>query len=199
MLLKVRGEHYEKFQYPQKGQIMHRTYRVTRHKNSGYKRLSRTLEAKLSNGQTILSLNSVYGGKRTTINRLLWGNTATNVFDMNNFVSLVAQKIPKNNSNTGRQTAGGFISKFAQQTLKIPSVVQISICESNNSPDVYVVFNSKDKETRFKIYSLAQEILLTDPDKPMDFHTINLSDFDQSNWQFIIPRDAIAVYKKVSK
>ena len=95
-----------------------------------------------------------------------------------------------------RKNIKSIISNFSKKILEIPGVLQVSVYESHNNPDVYVVYNSKTREARHEIYLLAQNILLTDPDNPMDFHTINLNDFDPGEWPRIIPHDAIRVYKK---
>lgn len=100
-------------------------------------------------------------------------------------------KAKRDNTNT--------LLKFSQQVLNIPEVIQVSICESDNNPDVFVIYNSKQKDTRFKIYDLAQSLLLTDLDNPMDFHTINLDDYEKNKWESIIPHETFAVYKKVTK
>ncbi len=88
------------------------------------------------------------------------------------------------------------ISEFVEKISEIPEVQQVSIYNESGYPDIYVVFNSKDKVIRLKIYALARDILLKDPDNPVDFHTINLGDFDESGWRSIIPRDATVIYTK---
>jgi hypothetical protein len=79
--------------------------------------------------------------------------------------------------------------EFAAKVSKIPEVTKICFRDENNYRDVFVIFNSKNEETRNKIYQLAQDVLLTNINEPIDFHTINLSDFEESEWQFIIPTE----------
>ena len=89
-----------------------------------------------------------------------------------------------------------FLSFFTKQVSKIAEVVKVSARMDNESADIYTIFDSHDEEVRDSIYQLEQDTFAHFPKMKADFHTLNLRDFEESSWPYLVDTNAKTMFSR---
>lgn len=89
-----------------------------------------------------------------------------------------------------------FLSFFTKRISKIAEVVKVSARMDNESADIYTIFDSDDEEVRDSIYQLEQDTFAHFPKMKADFHTLNLRDFEESSWPYLVDTNAKTMFSR---
>lgn len=88
------------------------------------------------------------------------------------------------------------IRYFADKVRQIPEVKRVLINQVEGAIDVFTIFNSTDVNVAYGIYNIEQEALLSFEEAELDFHTINLADYEQEAWPSLIPSHTKEVFRR---
>lgn len=91
---------------------------------------------------------------------------------------------------------GTVIDFFTAKLSQMPEVKRVLISQEQGAIDIFTIFDSTDVNVAYSIYDVEQEALLSFEDAELDFHTINLDDYDQEVWPSLIPSGAKEVFKR---
>jgi len=91
---------------------------------------------------------------------------------------------------------GNIVDFFCTKVSQMPEVKRVLISQEQGAIDVFTVFNSPDVNVAYSIYDTEQEGLLSFEEAEIDFHTINLADYDQEAWPFLIPSHTKEVFRR---
>lgn len=89
---------------------------------------------------------------------------------------------------------GNIVDFFAAKASQMPEVKRVLISQEQGAIDVFTIFDSSDVSVEYGIYDIEQEALLAFPKSEIDFHAINLADYEPKEWPYIIPSDLNEVF-----
>lgn len=85
---------------------------------------------------------------------------------------------------------------FATRVAKISQVKKVLLSQERETANIWTVFYSMDPKVRFGIYEVEQEILLSEEETRLDFHTINLADYESQIWSSLIPSGVEVLFER---
>jgi deoxycytidine triphosphate deaminase len=91
---------------------------------------------------------------------------------------------------------GDVVSFFTAKVAQMPEVRQVLISQEHGAIDVFTIINSDEAQREYEIYHLEQETLLSFTEAELDFHTINLIEYDKNSWSSLIPVGAKEVFRR---
>jgi len=91
---------------------------------------------------------------------------------------------------------GDIINFFTAKVSQMTEVKRVLISQEQGDIDVFTIFNSPDVNVEYAIYDIEQEALLSFEEAELDFHAINLADYDQETWPSLIPSGAKEVLRR---
>ncbi len=89
---------------------------------------------------------------------------------------------------------GNIVSFFTRKVSQMPEVKRVLISQEEGAIDVFTIFDSPDVNVEYGIYKIEQEALLSFKEDELDFHAINLADYEQEAWPSIVPSGAKEVF-----
>jgi len=89
---------------------------------------------------------------------------------------------------------GTIVDFFATKVSQMPEVKRVLITQEQGAIDVFTIFDSPDVNVEYGIYDIEQEALLSFEEAELDFHAINLADYEQEAWPYLIPSGAKEVF-----
>lgn len=91
---------------------------------------------------------------------------------------------------------GDIVSFFAAKVAQMPEVKRVLISQEQGAIDVFTIFNSPNVNVAYGIYDVEQEALLAFPESEIDFHAINLAEYEPKEWPYIIPSDLKRIFQR---
>lgn len=91
---------------------------------------------------------------------------------------------------------GDIVNFFTAKVSQMTEVKRVLISQEQGAIDVFTIFNSPDVNVEYAIYDIEQEALLSFDEAELDFHAINLADYEQEAWPSLIPSGAKEVLRR---
>lgn len=91
---------------------------------------------------------------------------------------------------------GDIVNFFTAKVSQMTEVKRVLISQEQGAIDVFTIFNSPDVNVEYAIYDIEQEALLSFEEAELDFHAINLADYEQEAWPCLIPSRAKEVLRR---
>jgi len=92
--------------------------------------------------------------------------------------------------------SGTIVNFFTAKVSQMPEVKQVLISQEQGAIDVFTIFNSTDINVEYGIYDIEQEALLSFEEAELDFHAINLADYEEESWPCLVPSGTKEVFRR---